>query len=176
MKKILVFLALIVFTASAVFIFLNRSKTTSQVQVNSFEDCVKAGNPVMESYPERCIHEGVTFTKDIGNEMEKQDLITIVTPRPNQTIESPLIITGTARGTWFFEASFPISLLDENDQEIAMGIATAQGEWMTEEFVPFTAEITYSTQSLAGKLVLKKDNPSGLPENDDQLVIPVRFK
>lgn len=29
--------------------------------VNSFEDCVKAGNPVMESYPEQCRSGKQTF-------------------------------------------------------------------------------------------------------------------
>jgi len=27
-----------------------------------------------------------------------------------------------------------------------------------------------------GRLVLEKDNPSGLPENDDQLWLPITFK
>ncbi|MFH1990480.1 MAG: hypothetical protein ABIJ19_01330, partial [Patescibacteria group bacterium] len=33
----------------------------------------------------------------------KDDLIRLDTPRPNQAIQSPLVITGEARGTWFFE-------------------------------------------------------------------------
>jgi hypothetical protein len=30
--------------------------------ISSFEDCVKAGNPVMDSYPEQCAADGQTFT------------------------------------------------------------------------------------------------------------------
>lgn len=30
--------------------------------IDSFEACVAAGNPVMESYPERCAAEGKTYT------------------------------------------------------------------------------------------------------------------
>ena len=41
-----------------------------QNEVNSFEDCVAAGNPVMESYPEQCQHDGKTFTRDISKEVE----------------------------------------------------------------------------------------------------------
>lgn len=33
--------------------------------VNNFEDCVAAGNPVMESYPRQCQHEGQGFTEEI---------------------------------------------------------------------------------------------------------------
>lgn len=29
--------------------------------IQSFDDCVKAGNPVLESFPEQCISNGRTF-------------------------------------------------------------------------------------------------------------------
>lgn len=41
-----------------------------QNEVNSFEDCVKAGNPILESYPEQCHHDGKTYTRDISEEIE----------------------------------------------------------------------------------------------------------
>jgi hypothetical protein len=49
---------------------------------------------------------------------------------------------------------------------------------MTEDFVPFTATIEFETPDYGdiGALILKKDNPSGLPEHDDAYEIPVRFK
>ena len=40
-------------------------------QVSNFEDCVKAGNPVMESYPEKCTHNDQTFTKEYPNSTQK---------------------------------------------------------------------------------------------------------
>jgi hypothetical protein len=103
-------------------------------------------------------------------------LITVVSPLPNATVGSPLTVSGEARGYWYFEASFPISLLDATGAILATGIATAQGDWMTEEFVPFTATLTWaSTTSATGTLKLMRDNPSGLPENDASLLIPVNF-
>ena len=145
--------------------------------VSSFDECASAGYPILESYPPQCkAPDGRTFAEDIGNELEKQDLIRISTPRPNQTIESPLTITGEARGYWFFEASFPISLVDDDNNEIASGIAQADGEWMTTEFVPFKSILNFDRPSTtAGRLILKKDNPSGLSENDDELIIPIVF-
>ncbi len=60
---------------------------------------------------------------------------------------------------------------------LGQGIATAQGDWMTTDFVPFKATINYTADPQiigdAGTLVLKKDNPSGLHENDDSLSVPV---
>jgi len=77
--------------------------------------------------------------EDSGNAAQKADLIRLASPRPNQTVSSPLTITGEARGYWYFEASFPVFLVDWDGKIIAQGIATAKDNWMTEEFVPFEA-------------------------------------
>lgn len=34
-----------------------------QAQINSFEECAAAGNPILESYPEQCTANGKMFTK-----------------------------------------------------------------------------------------------------------------
>lgn len=41
--------------------------TDTQVTVTNFEECVAAGNPVMESYPRQCRHEGVTYVEEVDN-------------------------------------------------------------------------------------------------------------
>lgn len=136
---------------------------------------MQAGYPVMESYPPRCsTPDGRTFTQDIGNELEKTDLIRVDSPRPNTTVANPLVITGQARGTWFFEASFPIHLEDASSNRIATAVAQAQGEWMTTEFVPFEAALNIPDDFTGpATLVLEKDNPSGLPEHADALTMPI---
>jgi len=107
---------------------------------------------------------------------KKFDLIYLETPLPNETISSPLTISGQARGTWFFEADFPIKIYDDNGQFLGTAVAQADGDWMTEEFVPFQAELDFNySMSTSGVLVLEKDNPSGLPEYDDELRVPVKF-
>lgn len=155
-------------------------QTAIDVTVVDFNSCVLAGNPVMESYPRQCKDSsGNTFTEFIGNELEKSELIRITYPRPNDTITSPTTITGTARGYWFFEASFPIVVTDWDGVIIGEGYATADTDWMTEDFVPFTATVTFTMPSdtpyKRGTLILKKDNPSGEPKNDDALEVPVLF-
>ena len=117
--------------------------------------------------------------EDSGNAAQKADLIRLASPRPNQTVSSPLTITGEARGYWYFEASFPVFLVDWDGRIIAQGIATAKDEWMTEDFVPFEATLEFTVDpqvySNRGALILKKDNPSGLPEHDDALEVPILF-
>lgn len=121
---------------------------------------------------------------DSGNTAAKADLVRVTSPLPSASVTNPLTITGEARGSWYFEASFPVELTDWNGKIIARGIAKAQGDWMTTDFVPFTASLAYSLDEISGSkstagysnraiLTLKKDNPSGLPENDDAVEFPV---
>lgn len=146
--------------------------------VRNFFECEEADYPVQESFPRRCTDKtGKVFVEDVGNVLEKQNLIRLDRPRPNEFIESPLEISGSARGVWFFEASFPVTLKDSVGRIIAEAPAEAQGEWMTAEFAPFKAVLTFSSPTGEfGSLILEKDNPSGLPEHADYLRVPVRFK
>jgi len=104
--------------------------------------------------------------------------IEVNNPKPNQEIESPLIIEGKAKGSYFFEGDFPVILTNWDGLIIAEGYATAQGDWMTEEFVEFEAKIEFEKPDLYnnGSLILQKDNPSGFPMNDYAFEIPVVFK
>ncbi len=159
-------------------VLLRMYKTEDGVPITDFESCVAAGNPVQESYPERCVSKnGEAFSRDIGNELEKIDLIRISSPRPGDKVTSPLSISGEARGLWYFEASFPVRLLDDKGNVIAAYYATAKEEWMTEDFVPFETVLTFEMpESGSGVLILHKDNPSGLPQHDDELRVPVQFR
>ena len=159
-------------------IYNKKSQVEIDGNITDFESCSEAGNAVMESYPRQCrTGDGRLFVEDIGNELEKIDLVRVDFPRPQQKISSPLRISGQARGFWFFEASFPVSLFDAQGRVLAQGLATAQTDWMTEDFVSFEAELEFENQTSGsrGTLVLEKDNPSGLPENEDSLEVPVVF-
>lgn len=153
-------------------------KPCGEKQIANFEECVSAGYPVLESYPRQCkTQEGLSFIEDIGNELEKTDLIKVSNPRPNQIVENPLFVKGEARGSWYFEADFPVKLFDDNGFLLGMATAQSLGNWMTENFVPFNAALPFAVPSASkGKLILEKDNPSGLPEHADELTIPVYFQ
>lgn len=128
-----------------------------------------------------CLPASPTPAPDDNNDDQVQvddlsDLIQVTTPTKNAKITNPVTVTGKARGTWYFEASFPVKVYDANNVLLGSGIAEAQSDWMTEDFVNFKAVITYSTPSTAtGKLVLAKDNPSGLSANDKSIEIPIKF-
>ncbi|MDO8581959.1 MAG: GerMN domain-containing protein [bacterium] len=103
--------------------------------------------------------------------------VRISTLKAGDTIESPLLIEGVARGTWFFEASFPVRLVDADGKTLALEPVQAEGEWMTENFVPFHKTLRFQVEKEGpGTLVFEKDNPSGLPKNDDAVRIPVQLK
>ena len=106
----------------------------------------------------------------------KKDLIVVANLKAGQKIKSPFTVQGKARGNWYFEAFFPYELRDASGTLLAQGPVQASGDWMTTNFVPFSLVLTFPTPTTtSGTLTLKKDNPSGLPANDDQLVIPVQF-
>lgn len=107
--------------------------------------------------------------------------VVIEAPVAGGLITSPLTVTGQAKGNWFFEASLPVRLLDVSGQAIAAvpgQVSPPGGEWMTDKMVPFKAVLTFTapTDVISGYLVVAKDNPSGLPQNDASVRIPVRFK
>jgi hypothetical protein len=164
-----IFCALFIFVVWAVWFYVAEKRDLAKI--TSFEECAQNGFPLQESFPRQCMTpDGRSFVEKI----EKPVLISVVTPKDQETIQSPLTVTGLAKGFWFFEASFPIELRGANDQVLSVGIAQAQGDWMTEEFVPFSATLTFKNTELQnGMLILRKDNPSGLPENDDAIRIPV---
>ncbi len=169
--------------------FLYYSKRSNDYSaVTNFSECKQAGYPIMESYPEKCqTPDGRQFTNEVATTTPststttlpitgKENLIRVTSVSSNQIVASPLTIEGMARGYWYFEASFPVELRDGNGKVLASGPATARTDWMTEEFVPFSITLTFARPVTAtGTLILHKDNPSGLPENDNELRIPVRF-
>src|SRR3989338_2326525 len=64
-----------------------------------------------------------------------------ISVKAGDTVQPPLTITGEARGSWFFEASFPIKVIDQDGNVLANSYVQAQSEWMTADYVPFQGEI-----------------------------------
>ncbi|MFZ2151974.1 MAG: Gmad2 immunoglobulin-like domain-containing protein [Minisyncoccia bacterium] len=114
-------------------------------------------------------------TTTVDSNDAKKDLIVVSAPVKDMVVSSPFVVSGKARGYWFFEASFPIELRDTKGNVLQTIVAQAQDEWMTTEFVPFTAQLIFTKPAspMPAVLVFKKDNPSGLPEHDDSIEIPI---
>lgn len=50
--------------AVAGWLVYNNSQDDTTSKITNFEECVAAGNPVMDSYPEQCSANGQTFVKE----------------------------------------------------------------------------------------------------------------
>jgi Immunoglobulin-like domain of bacterial spore germination len=107
----------------------------------------------------------------------RRDIIVVEAPAMGDVLQSPMLVRGRARGMWFFEGDFPVKLVDARGKVLAQVPARAQGEWMTEQYVPFEATVPFDPQGATeGTLILQKNNASGLPEHDDELRVPVKFE
>lgn len=105
------------------------------------------------------------------------DTVRITSPLPGAKVSSPLTVTGEVKGSWYFEASFPVKLTTASGVVLAQAPAHALSNWMTADFVPFTVTLTFPAQPAGslGHLILKNDNPSGDPARDQSRDILVHF-
>ncbi len=136
-------------------------------------------NPVAQT--EQGIEVGLKIYGDTQSTQEspvKKDInVTVMTPDLAKPLKSPLTIHGKVSGLYFSEGVFPVVIQDSKGNEIARTLAHADGEWMTAEDVPFTAELTFKVPANPSvKLLFEKDNPSGLPENDQSKAFAVTLE
>ncbi len=112
-----------------------------------------------------------------ANKGQTKDAIKVGHPEKGEIISSPLKIKGKARGNWYFEGDFPLELKDMSGNTLVKTYASAKGEWMTEDYVPFETTLTFDVADANnGYLILHNANASGLPEHDRSITIPVKFE
>ena len=106
--------------------------------------------------------ETASPTADIPPEMTAQS------PAPGAEVTSPLNLTGSTPGTWYFEGSFPIELIAEDGRVLVEHYASADGNWMTEEQVAFQAQLSFEVETpTRATLILREDDPSGQQDVDE---------
>ena len=159
-----------------------KEASTQTPNVYSFEECVNAKYLVIETSPRLCIDpKGKNFVKVIATkfiyEKSNADMIVVDSTVLEEYGYRHLVIKGKARGTWFYEANFPIQVLDGAGKVIATRYGNAEKDWMTNEFVPFYSIIAVPT-SYTGELTiqLKNNNPSDLREHDASLSFSVKIE
>jgi hypothetical protein len=99
----------------------------------------------------------------------------------NSTVSAGQTISGSVPGFWFFEGSFPVSLVDNNDNVFGTVIATSTSDWMTSDIIPFTITLpTTLSYTGPGKIVFTRDDPSdgesSIPLSETTATIPVIFQ
>lgn len=100
-------------------------------------------------------------------------------PAAGEAITSPVVVSGSVTGGgWFFEGTFLIRVIDADGTVLGGDQAkAAQGAWTSTGTVLFSGIIPFSApHSKAGTVVFSKDNPSGLPQNNESFSVPVQFK
>jgi len=153
-KKISIIIAVILVAIGVFALIKNSGKNSDQLSDVKKEEAKKAS-------------DGKDFS----------DMIVVDSPKAGEFIQTTFLVSGKARGTWFSEGSFPVNLKDENGNIVSQTAAGAEGDWMTEEFVPFSVYFTFTKPEnvTKGILILEKSNPSGLPENAGQIEVPISF-
>lgn len=80
-----ILISLAILTTALGAYLVQQSTPKPKITINSFDDCIKAGYPVMESYPRQCrTPDGKSFT-EILNEEEKKKLVPPI-PTPDETV------------------------------------------------------------------------------------------
>ncbi len=92
-----------------------------------------------------------------------EDLIAL-SLQPGQRVSGKMSVTGTIKGGYFFEGSFPVGILNAQKQPTTYGpgYATATTDWMTAGPVSFSFDLDL-TQVPPGQYYIKfaQDDPSG---------------
>jgi len=141
-------------------------------------------NIFSNEYSDRALSEGDHI--DRSDQIVTDERVQLELPKALSAISSPLVVSGMARGSWYFEATFPIMLVDWDGRIIASHYAEAKQDWMTNDFVPFSGllEFTSPVEGLhdapdfmhRGTLIIQRSNASGLPEHDAAVEIPIWFE
>ncbi|PIP65722.1 hypothetical protein COU77_01860 [Candidatus Peregrinibacteria bacterium CG10_big_fil_rev_8_21_14_0_10_49_16] len=117
---------------------------------------------------------GLLLTSCIPSDGSTNEDIHVFSPQSKSIVAQTFTIEGEARGYWYFEATFPLRIEDKDGHTLLQSYATAQDDWMTEEYVPFTEELSVEvSEDTPSVLILEKSNPSGLPEHAAEIRIPI---
>lgn len=93
------------------------------------------------------------------------------------TIDIGYKVKGEVWGTWFFEGSFPVKVLNINGEVVNSLLAIASEDWMTDERVPFSILIDFPLEKESTfVLQFEKSNPSDLDENSDFARVAVTIR
>ncbi len=92
------------------------------------------------------------------------------------TVTSPLTLKGYVPANWVFEGQFQLFLLDSRRREILHAPVHVEADPSHQKSVlSFDQTFNFSASDKSGFLVLRNDNPSGLPQNQKSLEIPVQL-
>ena len=98
--------------------------------------------------------------------------------KEGDTVEVGFEVKGSVTGSWFTEGVFPVRITEkETNSVIITNTARADGEWETEDYVPFSFVIDAEIEE-EGSYILRFDkaNPSGVSDGYDYASLTVNLK
>lgn len=178
MEKRHFFLIVVIIIILSALVLRLRSLVKSQAELGNEEYSRVAATSTIPSSTPELSSSTPQLASSSDNIIEKKEVskdkaVELISPQPGEILHSPYDVSGRALGTWFFEGDLPISL-EVDGKVISTVPAQAQSDWMTSDWVNFKAQLKFDVAtSTKANLIIKKDNPSGLPENDSEIVYPV---
>ncbi len=105
-----------------------------------------------------------------------EDKIIVETPKTGQVITSPIKISGSVSGTWFFEGEILGKIIDTDGTILGQGPLVGTDDWMTIKNVGFEGVIPFvASDSKNGFVIIEARDPSG-EGNPSSFKIPVLFE
>ena len=90
------------------------------------------------------------------------------------TVSGKLEIMGAIAGGYFNEGSMPVTILDADKKILKITSATAKSDWTTAAPILFTSALDFTGLPKGPAFIeLHNDNPSGMPQNDKSILIPI---
>ena len=128
--------------------------------------------------PQKVVVDQVQNTTPVENstyaiEGNKDDLISFSIV-PGVHVHGILSYRGALKGGYFFEGNLPVNILDVNKKVLKQSNAIAKTDWMTVESVDFEGNIDFTGLTPGPTYFeIHNDNPSGLSENDKNILVPI---
>lgn len=120
-----------------------------------------------------------TFIQMLGTFelFDTNSLVKLTSIDSGDSIESGVLLEGEAPGMWMFEGQLEVRVETAGGAVLGTETLSAEGDWMTEDLVPFSGEVEFDVPAGVGEgyVVFVKSNPSGLPENADEVRFRVLF-
>ncbi len=140
--------------------------------------CIKAPClPIKQTFANRCEAQKLNVLNIIDGACADAREVSIAAPVQEAFVQSPVVITGRAVGNWFFEGVFLAQITDAKGGVLGQGQMKAKTDWTVASLVDFSGTVTFNKSTTpTGFIVLRNDNPSGLPENAKVFTWPVQFK
>jgi len=142
----------------------------------TFEDCVKAGNLVVDTNPRECHMKDGKFYVEEDNHVALKDVIVVKEPKSYDSVTTPFKVEGEAIASWYGEQRLIIKLLDSHNNVLVQKVAFAKGDIKKNKMVEFEAAVSFpATDDTRGKLLIEKTSGVDMPGKNGPLVIPVKF-